>query len=1186
MCVVLVRILALAIPRRLPLNKTLNQAIRFAIVSSLLVVLGTQVPAQGASLVWNTFYGPGATDEGYDVAVDAMGNSYYTGSAAAPWGTPVRPYSGGDDAFVLKLDPDGNLLWLTFLGGAGTDLGFALELYASGGSVVVSGRSSATWGTPVRPYSAGGDAWVAQLSTATGALEWNTFLGGTSLDEGNHVSVVESGGAAGIYVAGSTAIAVALGGVVTSQWGAPVRDQSTFGEGFAAKLDLSGALMWNTFLGGGGPDAAWGIDVLDSAVYVVGQSGPWGSGPAPQGCPGCPLNPYVGIGDAFVARLEAMNGNLVWNTFYGGHRLDVAYDVKAAGTDVYVVGSTSASWGSPVLPYVGQEDAFVARLSDAGALLANTFFGTGRNDRTQAVDLEGGRLYVGGRTTGSWGTPVRPYSGNSDVFVAGLDPSTLALQWNGFYGGPGSDGQDPIAGLDATPDGIWIAGRTANVRGTPDASWGAGECPGCPLEPFFFQTVGEFQTPSETLFAARLPSTVADLEIEKTASGLHVVAGEPLTYTITVTNNGPDDVVGADVTDTFPSAFDGATWSCMAAGGASCGNLNGSGDILETVDLPAGGSVTFSVDGTVETGFTGNLLNTASVSADIADPNPANDSASRGVVVIRVSDLRITKDDSQTVAAPGAMTTYLIGVTNDGPSDAATRLTDAFPADYQSPTWTCTIGGIPCVAGGSGNIDETFLLAPGEQAIYVVQGTISAAATGVLTNTASVSLTNGTEFDPSNNTATDTTSLSTAADLSLTKTDSVKVVTAGSSTTYTITVANAGPSNVTGATVADTFPASLTCNWTCMDSGGGSTCTGMGSGNINDSVDLPAGTSVTYTATCDIDGGASGTIENTATVTSAVFDFDPTNNSQTDRNGVDEAADLIVVKSDGRLVATAGEATIYAIAVTNLGPSDVTGATVTDTFPAELQDVTWTCTAHNGATCGAPMGSGNISQSVDLPANGSVEFTISAKIDPATTSTTLVNTASVSSTVPELDPATNSATDTTDLLVGADLLVLKSDGQQAALGGDTLTYNIIVANEGPSDEPNASIDDNLPSALTGTTWTCQPSGGAVCPASNGIGSIHANGVQLPAGGQLLFVVTGMVRSAFTGTLSNTATVTPSVTDPVVANNSSTDDTDVLVPAPAAPVPAPALGVVGLSLAVLILFVVASVTLRRTGLAQN
>ncbi len=77
--------------------------------------------------------------------------------------------------------------------------------------------------------------------------------------------------------------------------------------------------------------------------------------------------------------------------------------------------------------------------------------------------------------------------------------------------------------------------------------------------------------------------------------------------------------------------------------------------------------------------------------------------------------------------------------------------------------------------------------------------------------------------------------------------------------TYTIIVTNAGPSNATGATVADTFPASLTCTWTCVGAGGG-TCTASGSGNINDTVNLPAGGSVTYTASCTISAAATGTL--------------------------------------------------------------------------------------------------------------------------------------------------------------------------------------------------------------------------------------------------------------------------------------------------------------------------------------
>src|SRR5258708_24623410 len=101
----------------------------------------------------------------------------------------------------------------------------------------------------------------------------------------------------------------------------------------------------------------------------------------------------------------------------------------------------------------------------------------------------------------------------------------------------------------------------------------------------------------------------------------------------------------------------------------------------------------------------------------------------------------------------------------------------------------------------------------------------------------------------------------------------------------TCAVRNAGPSNATGATVADTFPASLTCTWTCVGAGGG-TCTASGSGNINDTVNLPSGGSVTYTASCTISAAATGSLSNTATVTAPARVTDPTprNNSATDRD--------------------------------------------------------------------------------------------------------------------------------------------------------------------------------------------------------------------------------------------------------------------------------------------------------------
>ena len=252
-------------------------------------------------------------------------------------------------------------------------------------------------------------------------------------------------------------------------------------------------------------------------------------------------------------------------------------------------------------------------------------------------------------------------------------------------------------------------------------------------------------------------------------------------------------------------------------------------------------------------------------------------------------------------------------------------------------------------------------------------------------------------------------------DLAITKTDGVATATPGGSVTYTITASNAGPNNGAGATVADTFPASLTCTWTCVGAGGG-TCTAAGSGNISDTVNLPSSGSVTYTASCSIAPTATGTLSNTATVAPPAGFGDPTpaNNSATDSDTLTPQADLAITKTDGVTTATPGGSVTYTVTASNAGPSNASGATVADTFPASLT-CTWTCVGAGGGTCTA-AGAGNISNIVNLPAGGSVTHTASCAIAPGATGS-LVNTATVSAPARVTDPTpgNNSATDSDTL---------------------------------------------------------------------------------------------------------------------------------------------------------------------------
>jgi uncharacterized repeat protein (TIGR01451 family)/fimbrial isopeptide formation D2 family protein len=220
-------------------------------------------------------------------------------------------------------------------------------------------------------------------------------------------------------------------------------------------------------------------------------------------------------------------------------------------------------------------------------------------------------------------------------------------------------------------------------------------------------------------------------------------------------------------------------------------------------------------------------------------------------------------------------------------------------------------------------------------------------------------------------------------------------VTAGGSVTYTIAASNAGPSNATGATVADTFPASLTCTWTCAGAGGG-TCTAAGSGNINDTVNLPSGGSVTYTASCTVSASATGTLANTATVTApaGVTDPVPGNNSATDSDTVTAATAFPVISATKTVSGGPffpGSTVTYTIVLNNTGTGaqgDNPGHELTDVLPPQLTLV------DASATSGVPVATvatNTVTWDGSIAAGGSVTITIHATLNtgvPAGTTVT------------------------------------------------------------------------------------------------------------------------------------------------------------------------------------------------------
>ena len=143
-----------------------------------------------------------------------------------------------------------------------------------------------------------------------------------------------------------------------------------------------------------------------------------------------------------------------------------------------------------------------------------------------------------------------------------------------------------------------------------------------------------------------------------------------------------------------------------------------------------------------------------------------------------------------------------------------------------------------------------------------------------------------------------------------------------------------------------------------------------------------------------------------------VTDPAPGDNSATDTDTLVPSADLAITKTDGAPFYYPGQILTYTIVASSAGPTPVTGASVADTVPAELTNVSWTCVASAGSACGAASGTGDIATTVDLLSGGNATFTLTATV-PATTVVDVSNTATIASpgSTADPNPANNSATD-------------------------------------------------------------------------------------------------------------------------------------------------------------------------------
>ena len=409
-------------------QSTLNRFTDPSLSGTLTDAFIQEFAPNGGALIFSAFFGGNSSDEGRAVAVDASGFIYFTGFAGD--GTfPVKNarfvYSGGKDAFVAKVTPGGaGVVYSTFIGGGGDDIGLGIAFDNNGNAYVAGSTQSANFPTKlplVSTFSGVANTnvagFLAKFSTDGSNVVFSTYIDGPGpkpVTVCNAVAVDNSGN---IYVGGTT------DGL------APILTQNAFQSasnatganstnGFVLKVDTNaGITIFGTYLGGAGPDGINGIGVDNSSrVFVTGFTKSPGF---PTQSPNQGALGGVGAQNAFFTIFANTGKTLDYSTFLGGSGIDSANGM-AVDPDgyAYIIGTTF-SINFPVAlaaqPPIqagnaGVSDVFIAKYNPTGGEIYATYLGSSGPDEGNAIaaGVKGsafeGNAYLTGAVGGRDGT--------------------------------------------------------------------------------------------------------------------------------------------------------------------------------------------------------------------------------------------------------------------------------------------------------------------------------------------------------------------------------------------------------------------------------------------------------------------------------------------------------------------------------------------------------------------------------------------------------------------------------------------------------------------------------------------------------------------------------------------------------------------------------------------------------------
>ncbi|MCG8464770.1 MAG: hypothetical protein MI750_07960, partial [Xanthomonadales bacterium] len=634
---------------------------------------------------------------------------------------------------------------------------------------------------------------------------------------------------------------------------------------------------------------------------------------------------------------------------------------------------------------------------------------------------------------------------------------------------------------------------------------------------------------SGTATATLTVNSVVDIALSQTESVDPVVAGSGpnnLVYVLTAANNGSNNATGVRIGNnlTLPTGVSVSSVTpsrgSFAAGEWNLGNLNAGDSEALTIVLTVGAG---AASGTNVISSQGTLNNVNEI-----DSNNANNTVNTSTSIAANVDLALSQTESidPVLAGSGAGNlSYVLRVDNNGPVTA----TGIVINDVLSlPAGTSLLSSTPSLGSFNGSNWSIASLAPGGNAtltLVLTVGATTAPGNNVISNQATLTSVAQPDSNPANNSVTTATSVSAAVDIALSQTESIDPVVAGSGNgnlTYILRARNNGPSLATGIVVAEalTLPSGVSLN---------SATPSQGTFNANNWAlgSLAPGAEETLTLVITATANAqSGTnvIASQANVSALnQTDTNAANDTVTTATSISRAVDLALSQSESidPVLAGSGPGNLtYVLTVSNNGPSDATGVSISDNLTLPSGVSLDSATPSQGSFNAGVWSLGN------LPASASETLTLvlTAAANTAAGTDVISSAASVSAlNESDSNGANDSVTTATSVTSSIDLALSQTESIDPVIAGSgsgNLTYVLTVANNGPSNATGVNIADNL-SLPTGVTLdSTTPSQGSFNAGTWNVGNLPSGGSET-----LTFILTVAANTvAGTDVISSAANV--------------------------------------------------------------